>query len=145
MINPKTIRDRTIKIQRKLKLYHEKLKDGYPLQDFYEEGNGIKTILHKIGRLTDIKGVFVIVNRKNQPVILGESETILAEVQKLVRGVRVKDQVVLEKLADIHGFTTALAGQEYIRSMKINWLEITNKVERIALKRALESTSLLTI
>ncbi|MFY0598888.1 MAG: hypothetical protein JXR03_04405 [Cyclobacteriaceae bacterium] len=145
MLDSKIIQDRTIQLQPKLKLFKEKLKDGYPLQDFYEEGNGIKTILEKVGRLTDVKGVFVIINRKNQPVILGESETLLAEVQKLIRGIRVKDQVVLEKLASLYGFSTSLAGQEYIRSMRVNWLEITNKVERIALKQALISISFLTI
>ncbi len=145
MFEQKTIRDRTIKIQPKMKLYRKKIKAGYPLEDFFQEGNGIKTILQKVGRLTDIKGVFVIVNKNKQPVILGESHAILTEAQKLVRGVRVKDQLVLEQLASLYGFTTALAGQEYIQSMNINWLEITNKVERIALKRALESTALLTV
>ncbi|MEO9965422.1 MAG: hypothetical protein ABJF11_06530 [Reichenbachiella sp.] len=145
MFNSGNVRDRTIKIQPKIKLYRRKLKSGFPLQDFYQEGNGIKTILQKVGRLTDIKGIFVIINRKNQPIILGESQSILADAQKLVRGVRVKDQIALEKIAELYGFSTVLAGQTYIRTMKINWLEITNKVERIALKRALESTSLFTI
>jgi len=145
MVEPKKIDNRVIKIQPKVKLFRRKLKTGYPLHDFYEKGNGIKTILEKVGRLTDIRGIFVIINEKNQPVILGESDAILAEAQKLVRGERIIDQVILKQLAGLYGLNTPLAGQAYIQSMKINWLEITNKVERIALKRALESTSFLTI
>jgi hypothetical protein len=68
---------------------------------------------------------------------------VLIEIQKSVRSVRVKDKALLGNLATRFGFTTALAGQEYIKSMRVNWIVIVNKVERIVLKRALESTAFL--
>lgn len=139
----KTVLNRTIDVESKAKLYREKLKTGFPLKNFYEEGNGIKAILKHVGRLTDFKGVFVIIDRKNKPIVIGESEHVLIEIQKLVRCKRVKDKVLLEKLAIRFGFKTALAGQEYIKSMRVNWIEVVNEVERIALKHALESTSFL--
>lgn len=110
---------------------------------FYKQGNGIKTLLDKTGRITDFRGLFVIVSADKRQVIVRESDQVLTEIQKTVRGKRVKDQKLLKRIARLYGFKSALAGQEYLKSMEVKMLEIFDESKRIALAKATLSSNVL--
>lgn len=129
----------------KLKMLTQRMENGYPMSQFCMDRVGLKTILEYVGRLTDFKGVFVIVDDTHKPIVVGESEKVLSEILKLTKSSRVKDQQLLKKIAMRYGFHTALAGKEYLKSMQVNWLEVGSKPERILLKRSLTSKTLFTL
>ena len=117
-------------------------KKGFPVKTFYKRGNGIKTILYRTGRLADFKGLFVFSSKDGKAVFVKESENVLQEIQQTVRGERVKDRKFLEKIANTYGFNTSLAGQAYLKSMEVKWIEIFQKSKRLALFKASKSIKL---
>lgn len=114
-------------------------KKGFPVKVFYKEGNGIKTLLKRTGRLTDFKGLFVLSSKDGQLTYMKESENVLREIQQLVRGKRKKDQLFLQKIANAYGFDTVLAGQTHLKSMEVKWIEVFQKPKRLALYKASQS------
>lgn len=129
-------------IPAKVKLLKHKSTKGFPLEVFYQEGNGRKALLRQTGRLMDLKGVFLI-KGKDRFYLAFSSENVLKEIQMLVRGSRKKDEELLKQVADHFGFLTSLAGQEYLRSMEVTWLEVSSEAERLLLTRALNRSTLL--
>ncbi len=125
----------------KVKLLKRKSTKGFPMEMFYREGNGIKTLLRLSGRIMDLKGVFLI-KGKEEFFLAFHSENVLREIQMLVRGHRKQDQELLRKIADHFGFLTPLAGQEYLRTMEVTWLEVTSEAERLLLTRSLNRNTL---
>ncbi len=114
----------------KYKLLLRKTYHGFKLEMFYRKGNGLKTLLSRVGRFLDFEGIYAIVNTNNQIVAISESESILRDVQNLARGTRKKDERLLEAISSKLGYKTSLAAQEYLRGMRVCWLEIINKSER---------------
>ena len=110
-------------IASKLSILTHRMQNGYSMKPFCTEGIGLQTALEEVGRLTDFKGVFVIVDDLHLPIVLGESDRVISELLKLAKGIRVQDQDLLKKIASRYGFNTALAGQEYLKSMQVNWIE----------------------
>ncbi|MEP5612902.1 MAG: hypothetical protein ABJP45_11660 [Cyclobacteriaceae bacterium] len=140
---PHPLNDHLIEnIPSKVKLLKRKSAQGFPMNMFYKEGNGIKTLLKNTGRLTDFKGVFLVKGRDGL-FLAFSSKNVLKEIQKLARCYRKKDEDLLIKIADHFGFLTALAGQEYLRSMEVTWLEVTSEAERLLLTRTLNRSTFL--
>ncbi|MBU2913826.1 MULTISPECIES: hypothetical protein [Reichenbachiella] len=125
-------------VEANLRLFRAKLDKGFPLTAFYKKGNGIKTILNHTGRFTDFKGVFFIVDYRNTPILASESKHVIQDIQNLVRGRRVKDRKYLKKLSQKYGYSTLLAGQEYMKDMHVNWIELPDQAERILLRKFLK-------
>lgn len=129
--------NRSKKIIAKVNLLKRKLLQGYELSIFQKKGNGINTLIQKTGRLNDLSGVFVISSSTGEPLIVGSSKKVLAEIQKLTRGQRVKDKEALEKVANHYGFTNYNMAKKLLLAMTVNWLEVTDKTFRLMLKRAM--------
>ncbi|MDW3211257.1 MAG: hypothetical protein R8N23_15385 [Reichenbachiella sp.] len=131
--------NRSKRIIAKVNLLKRKLLQGYELSIFQKRGNGINTLIQKTGRLNDLSGVFVISSSTGEPLILGSSKKVLAEIQKLTRGRRIKDKEALEKVALHYGFANYKMAKELLLAMTVNWLEVTDKTFRLMLKRAMMS------
>lgn len=129
--------NRSKKIVAKIKLLKRKLLQGHELSIFQKRGNGINTLFQKTGRLNDLSGVFVISSSTGEPLIVGSSKKVLAEIQKLTRGQRVKDKEALEKVALHYGFSNYKMAENLLLAMTVNWLEVTDKTFRLMLKRAM--------
>lgn len=129
--------NRSKKIVAKIKLLKRKLLQGYELSLFQKRGNGINTLFQKTGRFNDLSGVFVISSSTGEPLIVGSSKKVLAEIQKLTRGQRVKDKEALEKVALHYGFSNYKMAENLLLAMTVNWLEVTDKTFRLMLKRAM--------
>lgn len=132
-------------VSSKLALLTQRMQKGFSMEFFYTQGVGLQSVLAHVGRLSDFKGVFVIVDDMRKPIIVGESKHVIQEILKLAKSTRVKDQELLKEIALRYGLQTSLAGLEHLKSMEVNWLEVTSKTERLMLKRAMTSKSVFTI
>lgn len=122
------------------KILKHKLKQrGFSVRFFYEKGNGIKSLLDKTGRLTDFRGLFLFSQPKSRFVYVRESDHVLHDIQQTVRGERQKDEQFLRKIAGQYGFRSALAGQEYLKSMEVRWIEVFQKSKRLSLCHTIQS------
>ncbi|MEP1713113.1 hypothetical protein [Ekhidna sp.] len=68
---------------------------GYPVKVFFRKGNGIKTLLNETGRFYDFKGLFVFSTNDHSHSFVKESDTVLQDIQKTVRGDRAQDREFL--------------------------------------------------
>lgn len=73
---------RSEKILKQVRILRRKCRTSFPLEMFFEEGNGLKALKERTGRFSDFKGVFVITGPKDKPFYVSSSKTILKEVQK---------------------------------------------------------------
>ncbi|MEQ8239887.1 MAG: hypothetical protein RIA69_11780 [Cyclobacteriaceae bacterium] len=108
--------------------------NGFPMNLFFKHGNGIETLKFETGHLQDFKGLFVIYSYRNNPVIVGSSSKVLQEIQNLIRGKRKTDRDQLKNVANHFGYRTWLAGQSYVKEMKVCWVEVTRDIDLKALK-----------
>jgi hypothetical protein len=117
-------------------------KKGFPVNMFFQKGNGIKTLLKKTGRLSDFRGIFLFVPKNRKLFLVLESENVLKEIQKIVRGKRKKDKAFLREIANIYGYKSALAGRAFLKSMDAFWVEVFRKPRRLRLLKTLKSKNL---
>lgn len=125
------------KLGAKVKLFRRKIKSGFEVSIFQKRGNGIRTILESVGRMTDLSGLYVISSAAGQPLILGSSKTVLRDIQTLARAKRMKDKLALEKVAQCFGFESYKMGKELLLAATVNWIEVTDKSYRMMLKSAM--------
>ncbi|UXX79107.1 hypothetical protein N7E81_17275 [Reichenbachiella carrageenanivorans] len=125
------------KLGAKVRLFRRKIKTGYDVSIFQKKGNGIRTIQDRIGRMTDLSGLYVVSSATGKPLILGASKTVLRDIQSLARAIRMKDKMALGKVAQHFGFEGYKMGGELLLAATVNWIEVTDKSYRLMLKRAM--------
>lgn len=117
-------------VNKKKLMLQKKSKRAVPVQEFQKKGNGMVYLKSKVGRLTDFKGIFLVHDRSKRIILAKSSKNVLQDLQKLARGKRAKDKRLLKKVANYFGYLTTLAGSQYLRSMRVSWIEIADDIER---------------
>ncbi|MEP4534626.1 MAG: hypothetical protein ABJ004_16160 [Cyclobacteriaceae bacterium] len=127
--------DRIVKnnLPRQLKIY-EVLAEN-PLQTglFYQSGVGLKTILKKLGRIDDFKGIYILLEN-GKPVYIDESSNVLHRILQQFKGSSKYQRKLAHTMANIKSANNTLytvnEALEDMKHMNVVLLELPDDLER---------------
>lgn len=113
------------------------MKSPYSVKELFKTGEGEVSILDNLGRLTDFKGVFVLLNEQ-KPVYVGHSKSVIKRLindlkgassykSKLLRNIAKRDRLFLDQKGK---YLDLESSRNLMRSFDVAFIEVNPPIER---------------